>query len=109
MNYNFWEDDTDIELPDEPHEVTVATKVFRPEVCLDQEELVRKRLADLDATEAERIACELGALACVEYKRLGSVEKTAMDYIDEVTDDQVRCVRLLNVVIPRARSILKDG
>lgn len=94
------------ELPPEPHieDVINKTRKFRAEMYLNQEELAYKRLEDLEATEAERIAVVLAARAVITYRRDGTVLVTADSIISEVCPNSIaRQIKLLNVVVPMAR------
>lgn len=64
----------------------------------------------MNATEAERHAALYGAMAVVEYREKGKVDKTAMDYVEEVipgtsNEEIKRRVKLLNVIVPWARHL----
>lgn len=96
----------DPELPDEPYVDFTPERIHKPDMYLNQTELFESRCKRYNVTKEELDAVENAALAVIQYASTGYVKKTALAIIDEVTkDDGIRCVELLNVVLPLARSI----
>lgn len=93
------------EEAEEEEEVTFAPlRIHRAELYLDQEELVKERVQKYNVTAEELEAVKKAAEAVHTYRRTKSVDKTAMDIMEELTDDVERQLKLLNIVIPLART-----
>lgn len=100
----FWEELEEEESEDDT-EYFVPGKVYRAELYLNQEELVKERISKYNVTKEELTAIQEAASAVHQYRREGKVEKNAMEFIEEVAPGDVkRQVRLLNIVIPLART-----
>lgn len=86
-------------------ETFVPERVYRPELYLNQEELVRERISKYRVTLEELEAVQKAAHAVHTYRKEGKVDKPAISYIEEVAPgDEKRQVTLLNIVVPLART-----
>ena len=111
-----WNWDVELDEPDEPYESPEESpdshawhkdaRKYRAELFLNQEELFNARLDKMNATEAERECALYGALAIIEYRRMGSTEKTADEYVTDLCPNDIkRQIQLFNVIIPWARHL----
>ena len=106
----------ELDEPDEPYETLEESpdshawhkdaRKYRAELFLNQEELFNARLDKMNATEAERECCLYGALAIIEYRKMGTTPKTADEYVTEMCPGDIkRQIKLFNVIIPWARHL----